>query len=160
MSELPVSALRSRSSAERRTAAAVGAAAIPVGCFAIVAALAATNGGYFPTAWGWSALVLAAAAAIALILRADITLDVGTLAWVGAWTALAAWYALSIAWSEAKPESVDEVERILVYVAATAAVAAAVRAEVVGRLLAATLTGIAAVSVYSLATRLFPDRIG
>ena len=44
MSELLVSALRSRSSAERRTTAAVGAAAVPVGCFAIVAALAATNG--------------------------------------------------------------------------------------------------------------------
>src|ERR671933_2133031 len=98
MSEQLVSALRSRSSAERRTAAAVGAGAVPVGCFAIVAGLAATNGGYFPPAWGWSALVLAAAAAIALILRADIVLDARTLTWVGAWTALTAWYALSIAW--------------------------------------------------------------
>lgn len=161
MAELLVSELKSRSGAERPTLTAVaGALAAPIGCFAVLAALSASNGGYFPTAWGWSALLLAAVAAMALILRTELAVDAWSLAWVAAWTALAAWFALAIAWSDSRPQSVLEVERILVYVAAAAAAVALARPELVGRLLAGTLAGITAVATYSLGTRLFPDHVG
>ena len=42
-----------------------------VGAFAVTAALAAANGGFFPTSWGWSALALFFVAAATLILRTE-----------------------------------------------------------------------------------------
>jgi O-antigen ligase len=161
MAELLVSRLRSRSEAERPTIAAIGGGlVVPIGCFGLVTALSASNGGYFPTSWGWSALLLSMVAALALILRSDVHVEARSVGWVGAWAALAAWVAASIGWSDVQPQSVLEVQRILVYVAAAAAVVALARAELVGRLLAGTFAAIAAVATYSLATRLFPDRLG
>lgn len=160
MSELLATGLRSRSLSERPRVAAALAAVVPVGCTGLLIALSASNGGYFPTAWGWSALLLAGVTALALILRTDVALDARGLGWVGAWVALAAWTAASIAWSDVKPQSVLEVERILVYVAAAAALVALARPLLVGRLLGGTLAAVAAVATYSLGTRLFPDRLG
>ncbi len=130
------------------------------GIAALVAGFAAAGGGYFPTAWGWSALALLWVAALALMLAPAIELtrlELGTLA---GWTALAAWTWLSSAWSKDVNQSVLEGERLLVFVAGVGAlvlVARRISAATVG---GGVLTGIAAVSAYSLATRLFPDRLG
>lgn len=161
MSELLVSGLRSRSRTERPTITALaGGLGVPLASLGLVSALAASNGGYFPTAWGWSALLLALVAALALILRAELPADALSLVWVGAWTAVAAWSAVAVSWSAVPSQSVLEVERILVYVAAVAAVAALARGDLVPRLLGGTLAGVTAVAAYALGTRLFPDRIG
>lgn len=161
VSEQLVSGLRGRSRAERVTAAALaGSLAVPVFTFGLVCALAASNGGYFPTSWGWAALVLSLVAAVTLIVRARVASDPGALLWVGAWAAVAAWYAIAATWSSQSAATALEVERVLVYVAAALAVAALARPELVDRLLGGTLAGIAAVSAYALGTRLFPDRIG
>ena len=53
----------------QQLAAAVPEVVFFAGVFVATAALAAANGGYFPTSWGWSGIALFWAAAAALILR-------------------------------------------------------------------------------------------
>jgi O-antigen ligase len=126
----------------------------------VLGILAAANGGYFPTSWGWSALVLAWGAVMALLLRKGISLSRGELWLLGAASAFVAWLGLSILWSTARTESVDELERMLVYLCGLAALLLLVRSSSVAQLLAGITVAIGLVSAYALATRLFPDRIG
>jgi hypothetical protein len=44
--------------------------------FAFVLGLGAADGGYWPTSWGWAALVLLVACAVALVARVDVRLGV------------------------------------------------------------------------------------
>ena len=81
---------------------------------AAVVWIAASQGGYFPTSWGWSALALLAvlctwvlAAGVTDAWRFD---SVFLLALAG----LTAWVALSITWSRDPAQSVLELERWLV----------------------------------------------
>ena len=129
--------------------------------FAVVLGiLAAANGGYFPTSWGWSTLVLAWGAVMALLLRKGISLSRAELWLLGAAGAFVAWVGLSILWSSARTESVDELERVLVYLCGLAALLLLVRSSSVVQLLAGITVAIGLVSAYALATRLLPDRVG
>lgn len=136
-----------------RTGAGIGAAAT-------VGVLAASNGGYFPTAWGWSALILLFVAVLALVLRSEIALGSLELGFLGGTAVVVAWIGLSIGWTQAVPQSVLDVERALVYLAAVVAGLFVLRRHTVSQLLGGALVAIVAISAYSLATRVFPDRLG
>lgn len=144
----------------RPLAAAGGRLVAPLGSAVGLTGLAAANGGYFATAWGWSALVLLWIAGLALLARSDVGLGRLDLAAVGALAALAAWTWLSTAWSGAPGQSVLEGQRAIVYVSGVAAVLIVARRSSIAPLLGSLLAGIAAASGYGLATRLFPDRLG
>jgi O-antigen ligase len=126
----------------------------------VLGILAASHGGYFATSWGWSTLVLAWGAVMALLLRNGISLSSAEVVLLAAACAFVAWLGLSILWSSARPETVDELERVLVYLCGLAALLLVVRRSSVAQLLAGTTVAIALVSAYALATRLFPDRVG
>ena len=125
----------------------------------MVTGLAAADGGYRPTAWGWAALGLAWALALAAVVGerpVPARLEVAVLV---AWLALLAWTLLSVAWSESVTRSVLDAERTSVYVLAVA-LALVLGRRAYGGLLVGAWLAIVLVSVYSLATRLFPDRLG
>ncbi len=128
--------------------------------FATAAGVAWVNGGYFATSWGWTALVLLAVAAVALVRGRTRALTRADGIFVGALAALLGWTALSALWSRSVPATVLEVERSLVYVAAALALVVVTRRETAGRVLAGALAGITAVSGYALSTRLFPEQLG
>jgi hypothetical protein len=132
----------------------------PLGFALTIGILAASHGGYFPTSWGWSALALFWVAAMALLVRRRIVVSHAEVALLLATTALVSWIALSIVWSSARVESVQELERALVYVAGVLALLVVVRRRSVSSLLAGLLAAAALVAAYALATRLLPDRIG
>jgi O-antigen ligase len=75
-----------------------------------------------PSSWGWAALALAGVLAAALLVRAEVRLSRLELSFLGLLAGLAGWVALSALWSESVPQTVLEVERVLVYVAAAAAI--------------------------------------
>ncbi|MDP9226951.1 MAG: O-antigen ligase family protein, partial [Actinomycetota bacterium] len=125
-----------------------------------ITSLAAVQGGYFSTAWGWVALPLLWAIGIALVVRSRIRLSTAERTFVGALAALTAWLAASTAWSVAPAGTVLELERMLLYLAGTAAVLLVARGRSVQCLLGGLLAAITGVSAFSLATRLFPDRVG
>jgi hypothetical protein len=128
--------------------------------FAPVVGLAAAQGGYFPTAWGWASVPLFWAAAVAATVRSETSLSREEAFFLAALAAFILWIVLSIAWSVAPAESVLEVERALVYAAAAFAVLLLSPAHASRYVLGATLAAIAAISAFSLATRLVPDRVG
>jgi len=125
-----------------------------------IASLAAAQGGYFPTAWGWAALPLLWATGIALVVRTRIRLSRAERIFIGAFAALTVWVAASTAWSVALSETVLEIERTVLYLAAVAAVLIFVRRSSLALFLGGLLIAIGGVSAFSLATRLFPDRVG
>ncbi len=128
--------------------------------FAPVLGLASAQGGYFPTAWGWAAVPLFWTAALALILRSQLRLSNLERIFLTVSIGLTGWIALSTLWSVAPAESVLETERALVYVAGIAAVLLVSRTRFVRQLLGGGVAAISLVAIFSLATRLLPDRIG
>jgi len=128
--------------------------------FAPVVGLAAAQGGYFPTSWGWASVPLLWAVAIALIIRSEVRLNTYERVFVAALAAFAGWIALSAVWSPALGQSVLETERVLVYLAAVSAALVLSRARLARQLLGGLLAAISLISVFSLLTRLAPDRIG
>jgi hypothetical protein len=132
----------------------------PTIAFVTVGLLAADQGGYFPAAWGWGALIGLLPLAVWLILGLEN--EPGRLGglMVAAFSIVEAWTALSITWSDSAPRTVTETERILVYVACLAAILFTARRAGLRRLAAAVFLAIVLIDVYSLCTRLFPDRLG
>jgi O-Antigen ligase len=128
--------------------------------FAPVVGLAGAQGGFFPTAWGWASLPLLWVVAVALAVRQEVRLSSAERAFIGLLGALALWVAISAIWSVAPADSVLESQRSLVYVAAVAAVLVVARSRFVWELLGGLVAAVAAISVFSLGTRLFPDRLG
>lgn len=144
----------SRLGSPRRARALV----VAVATASIVMAANASQGAYFSQSWGWVALAfLVPTTVLALLERttAPGRLRVAFVATVGA---LAVWIALSSLWSVSSSGSVREVERILVYVAVALALAFVARRGDEAVVLSGALAGIALVTGYGLATRLFPDR--
>ena len=128
--------------------------------FAAVAGLAADNGGYFPTTWGWAAVGLTAVALILLLISGVPHLR--TVEWVvlTAAAGLSAWTFLSAIWSISVTRSFLEGERSLVYVSGIA-VAILLSRRAGGRaIVLGTWLGITAVCTYSLLTRVFPKQFG
>src|SRR4051794_11605567 len=136
------------------------AAAVASGSGLLVAGASAASGGYFPTSWGWTALVLLWSTAIVLLLRRSIEISVTEVLFLGALILFAGWIWLATTWSLSAPSSFLEGQRVLVYVAGASAAVLVVRKRTVPHLLGGLLTAIALISGYALATRLFPDRIG
>jgi O-antigen ligase/polysaccharide polymerase Wzy-like membrane protein/tetratricopeptide repeat protein len=128
--------------------------------FAPVVGLAAAQGGYFPTSWGWASVPLLWGVAIALIVRTQARLNPYERVFVGALAAFTGWVALSAAWSSAFGQSILEAERVLVYVAAVSAALLLSRARLARQLLGGVLAAISLIAGFSLLTRLAPDRVG
>ena len=118
-----------------------------------VAGLGLADGGIAPPAWGWAGLGLAAVAVAALAFRIRVRLSRLELAFLGALGLVAAWAALSAAWSRSLPSSVLESQRLLVYAAAAAAFLLAGRRTAAGPLLVGTLAGILVVAAANLLLR-------
>ena len=154
--------LTERASLGRRlpTADAVEPALTALAAGLAVTGVAAAAGGYFPTSWGWTALAFLWATALALALRGTVELGIPDLIFFGALTVFAGWIWLATTWSESPPSSFLEGQRVLVYVGGSAAALLLVRRRTVAALIGGVLAAITAISAYSLATRLFPDRIG
>jgi O-Antigen ligase len=145
---------------DEEIASHVAARATPVLVAAPVASLAAVQGGYFPTSWGWATLPLLWGIGVALVVRRRAQLSRAERTFLAALAALTAWLAASTAWSVAPAETVLELERMLLYLAGAAAVLLVVSSRFVRHLLAGLLVAIVVISAFSLATRLFPDRVG
>ena len=124
--------------------------------FALVPVLAA-NGGYLPTEWGWTAMALAGAAAAAASFRAPAAPSRPALLFIGGFTLFACWLAVSNFWTEAPAQTPLEVERSLVYVAATLALMTVVRPRRASHLAGGICAALTAICAFALATRLFPD---
>ena len=118
-----------------------------------VAGLGLADGGIAPPAWGWAGLGLAAVAVAALAFRIRVRLSRLELAFLGALGLVAAWAALSAAWSRSLPSSVLESQRLLVYAAAAGAFLLAGRRTAAGPLLVGTLAGILVVAAANLLLR-------
>ena len=115
---MTVAGLRARALSLTRPASRVrvgpnaGAALLAL---ALLTPLAATNGGYFPTSWGWAALVPLWVSVLALSLAAEVRLSRLELAFLAALAALAGWILLSTLWTSSPTATVLEAERALVY---------------------------------------------
>jgi hypothetical protein len=139
----------------------LGAVAVGIASAAAMGALAAADGGYFPPAWGWTALVgLWIAAAWLLLGRVELRARALGVAFLGGFAALAAWTWLSLAWTDNTVQTSLEGFRVLAYLGAAAALLLVVRRETAPALIRGVFAAIALVSLYGLATRLFPDRLG
>ena len=139
----------------------VGHVAVGLGAGAGIAALGAADGGYFPPAWGWTALI-ALWLVIAWLLLGRAALHGGRLAaaFAGGITALAAWTWLSLLWTDNTTQTVLEGFRMLAYAGVAAALVLVVRSDAAPALLRGVLAAVVLVSAYGLGTRLFPDRLG
>ena len=122
--------------------------------------LAAEHGGYYPPAWGWSALLLLWAALLGLILRTHPRLTGRELTLLAAVTGLLVWTLISNLWTASTTRTMLEGQRDAVYVGAVAAVLLGVRPRSYRALLGSAWLAIALVCAYALATRLFPERLG
>ena len=155
MAETAVTAAaRPRVFPEPREAGVAAGVALGVG------ALAAADGGYYPTAWGWGGLIAAwLVAGIVLIGRParPTTLE---LVFLGGMAGLAAWIWLSVAWSDDSVESVLEGQRVLLYATAALALVLVLKKRLVAPVVGGALAGLAVPLLYGLGTRLFPDRLG
>ena len=127
--------------------------------FVPIVALSSAQGGYFPTAWGWSTLGLVLAAGVAILARERVNLSWVEMSFVGVWLLVAGWIALSLLWSTDFPATVLEVERVLVYVGAAAAIIVIAAGRDVRWLIGGVFCAVAGVSLFSLATRVFPGTI-
>jgi cytochrome c-type biogenesis protein CcmH/NrfG len=128
--------------------------------FGFVFVLAADSGGYWPTTWGWSTLVLSLVGGLVLVLRAEIRFGVLEKAAGLALLAFIAWGLLSALWSPSAAEPLLQSQRLLVYAAALLAALLLARSRSYYALLAGTWCAIALICIYSLLTRLVPDRLG
>ena len=145
---------------ERGSITRRGSGAVPLLLgFLPVALLGSAQGGYFPSAWGWAALGLLWPAGIALVLRSSVRVSRPECAFVVAWLALGVWIALSLVWSQDLPQTVLEVERVLVYVAGVWAIVVVAETDQARRVLGGALAGISVIALFSLGTRLFPDQL-
>src|SRR5919199_930692 len=124
----------------------------PVAVLAAAAAvaLAFDDGGYFPPAWGWSALALFWVAGLALFLRDRFSVGRLELAMLGAFAGFAAWVALSAAWSSSVERSILDAQRDLVYLGGLLAVLLVARRRPVTELLVAVCGAALVTSAFAL----------
>ena len=126
----------------------------------VVGGLAFANGGYFPVSWGWSGLALLLLAAIGLALGVAVEFGVLERLFLGGLAGFTVWVALSLLWTSSVPDTVLEIERMVVYLSAGIAGIVLIRRSSVPALLLGVLAAITVVSTYALLTRLFPERLG
>jgi O-Antigen ligase len=144
----------------RLSADVVGEAASAAVSFAAVGGLGADNGGYFPTTWGWAAVISCGLAAVLLAVLGPPRVGRVEKVLLVAVIALVLWTFCSSLWSISVTRSMLEGERSLVYLGSTA-VALLLSRRAGGRaIVIGTWAGITAVSTYALLTRLFPVQFG
>jgi hypothetical protein len=134
--------------------------AVGAGAASSIAIFGFASGGYYPTAWGWGALVALWLSATYLVIGTAPRPAPLALTMLGGLALLAAWTWLSLLWSDDVDQTVLEGQRTLLYLAVAAALVLVVRRVDVETLLGGTLIGIFLPAGYGLLTRLFPDRIG
>ena len=120
-----------------------------------VLTLAFFDGGYWPTAWGWSGVSLAFAAVLALVLR-EPRLGRLDVAFLAALAAVLVWTLASGAWSEAPGRSVLESHRTGVFLGGVGALLLLAERRHYRAVLGATWVAVTLVSTYALATKAFP----
>jgi O-antigen ligase len=130
-----------------------------VGAAVLAGGVGAANGGFFPTSWGWTALILAWVGIAALVVQQGIVLTRLELGFLGALIALTAWVWLSALWSAGTERTFLDGERMLVYFTGVGVVLIIRRLSYVA-VLAGLATGMTVTAAYGLATRLFPDHFG
>jgi O-Antigen ligase len=121
-----------------------------------IVSLGAVNGGYFPTSWGWSALLFSWSALVALLVKRGVAVSRFEVAYVGALAGLLGWTVLSLLWTSTTTQTVYEVERTLSYVVFAAALPLLARRDQLPAVLGSVLVALTALSTYGLATRLLP----
>jgi hypothetical protein len=145
-----------------------GAAAVPVRpalpvllvVAGSVVGLAAAHGGYFPTSWGLSATVLLWTTGLWLVMSGRTDAGRVDVIFLGLLAAFTCWIGLSISWSLVPAQSMLDLERTVLLLAGVTAVLVLARRDDVPRIVGVILAAITGVCMYSLATRLFPERLG
>ena len=126
-----------------------------------VFALGAANGGYFPSEWGLATLGFALVATTVLLVADAPEAGPLELSFLAGLASVAAWAALSWLWSPGAAAPVLEAQRGLLYVAAAAAAFLLLsRRGAAPALLGGLVAGAVMLSLYGLATRLFPGHAG
>ena len=138
----------------------LGRAALAVAVGLGLAAIGFANGGYFPTAWGWGALVVLTVVAAYLVVGEATRPSRLAMVSLTALAAFGAWTWLALLWTHNTAATVLEGQRLLLYAGALAALVLLVRRATLTLALAATLAAVVIVSGYGLLTRLFPERLG
>jgi hypothetical protein len=141
-----------RTSAPNLLGAAVG--------FLIVAPLAASDGGYWPTAWSWTTLVFAWVAVVALLIRDTLRISILERLFLFSIGGFATWIAVSLVWTMSTTRTLLELERALAYLAMLLATVVLLRRGAYRSLLGGAWAAIVVICTYALATRLFPERLG
>ena len=128
--------------------------------FMPVVLLAADSGGYWPTAWNWTALTLLFVCALMLVARGEVRVGrfegLVPLALLG----LTLWGIVSAAWSASATQPILQSQQTLVYAAAAFAALLVVRSGSDRALLGGIWAAITLICSYALLTRLFPERLG
>lgn len=117
------------------------------------------NGGYFPSSWGWSALVFSWAAIVLIVVKDTIALSKSEMAYLAALVLFLCWTALSVLWSPTTTGAVLEIERTLCYVTFAIALCLIARRPQISVVLGSVLVAITAIASFGLATRLYPGRL-
>jgi O-antigen ligase len=120
----------------------------------LVGGVAFDNGGFDATTWGWSTLVPLIVVGVALAEGAARRPGKLALGFLGLLAALTVWTFGSVAWSDDVSQSVLDGERLLVYLAAVAALLVLERRQVEG-LLWGLLAAITLVCAWALWLRAF-----
>jgi O-Antigen ligase len=128
--------------------------------FLIIAPLAASDGGYWPTAWSWTTLVFAWVAVLALLFRDALRISMLERLFLVSFGGFAAWIAVSLLWTSSTTRTVLELERAVAYLAMLLATVLLLRRGAYRSLLAGVWAAIVLICTYALATRLFPERLG
>ena len=118
--------------------------------FGAVFAVAAMEGGYFPTSWGWTTLGLLWVCVAVLLTRSSIRLGALEVVSLAALATLTGWTVLSLLWTESVPLTMLEVERSLVPLAGLAAALAVCRRAAAPALASGVLAAGLALAVWAL----------
>ena len=122
-----------------------------------IGTVAADQGGYFPTTWGWTSLAFLWVGGLTIVLRQTVEVSKAQALFLFGWVGLLAWVALSTVWSTDLAQTVLEVERTLVYASAAVMFVVVCTRRSRRQLLGGLLCAIGAISLFSLGTRLLPN---
>jgi hypothetical protein len=149
---------RVESALARHRAPTTGWPEFALGAFGVLG-LGVAHGGYFASAWGWAIVAFVVVFVWRLMIGATRHPSRSEVVFLGGLLALAIWFALSGLWGPSSA-AISEATRVLVYVSGAAAAVSLGSRPNGSALVAGVLAGATGLAAYSLATRLFPDRIG